>query len=263
MTVFISGDTHGDFGPLKARAKNMSIGFGDTIIVLGDNGLNFHGAIKDNQKKNMLAKKMDCEFFIIRGNHDDRPEDIFIFPGDEINYDDYVYSGIYIPKAHYETYFGNTVIVEDKYPKIKYAIDGLVYDIEGKKALVIGGGYSVDKFYRLVNGWKWVENEMLTEEEMNSIFETFENNHVDIVLSHVAPRAFEPWVKKTFLNQGDLPGWFSIDHSMENWMNKLLWSNNNIIELWYFAHYHANFNCADIGVMLFDKIIPFGEKVKD
>lgn len=35
-----------------------------------------------------------------------------------------------------------------------YEIDGDIFEINGKQCIVIGGAYSVDKFYRLHNGWK-------------------------------------------------------------------------------------------------------------
>lgn len=260
MTVYATGDIHGNVQPIIARIRIAGVGEGDTMILLGDNGLNFHGYEIDNGKKNGLVRKTKCDYFVIRGNHDERPEDVLILPENMVAVTGN-YNGEYIPYAHYETYFGNRVMVEDKYPQIKYAIDGLIYDINGYKTMVIGGGYSVDKFYRLQNNWHWVENEMLSENEMETIWSNFESNHVDIILSHVAPRAFEPWVRKTFADEWNLPTWFSVDHTMENWMDKFLWSRNNEIVLWYFAHYHADFNCGDIGVMLFEEIIPFGERI--
>ena len=45
---------------------------------------------------------------------------------------------------------GGKVWVEEAYPNILFAKDGEIYDIAGMKTIVIGGAYSVDKFYRLV-----------------------------------------------------------------------------------------------------------------
>lgn len=44
---------------------------------------------------------------------------------------------------------GGKVWVEEAYPNILFAKDGEIYDIAGMKTIVIGGAYSVDKFYRL------------------------------------------------------------------------------------------------------------------
>lgn len=46
---------------------------------------------------------------------------------------------------------GGKVWVEEAYPNILFAKDGEIYDIAGMKTIVIGGAYSVDKFYRLSN----------------------------------------------------------------------------------------------------------------
>ena len=42
---------------------------------------------------------------------------------------------------------GGKVWVEEAYPNILFAKDGEIYDIAGMKTIVIGGAYSVDKFY--------------------------------------------------------------------------------------------------------------------
>ena len=54
---------------------------------------------------------------------------------------------------------GGKVWVEEAYPNILFAKDGEIYDIAGMKTIVIGGAYSVDKFYRLSKGYNWFEDE--------------------------------------------------------------------------------------------------------
>ncbi len=49
--------------------------------------------------------------------------------------------------------------VEDAYPSLLFAKDGEIYDFDGKKAIAIGGAYSVDKFYRQKKGYAWYDNE--------------------------------------------------------------------------------------------------------
>ena len=41
------------------------------------------------------------------------------------------------------------VYVEKDYPNLLFAKDGEIYNINGKKTLVIGGAYSVDRDYRI------------------------------------------------------------------------------------------------------------------
>ena len=52
-----------------------------------------------------------------------------------------------------------TVWYEEEFPNILFAQDGEIYTINGKECLVIGGAYSVDKEYRLMNGWSWFKDE--------------------------------------------------------------------------------------------------------
>jgi len=271
MAVYVWGDTHGNF--VKSRdgriagefaqliiwANENELTENDTVIILGDNGLNFHYGWKDLNKKKQLAKYTKCNFFILRGNHDVRPEDYYNRPAAN------AYNGdCPAARAHKEEWFGNTVLVDDQFPTLKFAKDGLIYDIEDKKVLVIGGGYSVDKFYRLENNWPWIRNEMLNDNELEVIYNTYCNNIVDVVLSHVAPVSFESYYRHLFMKDGEITGgWGSIDKSMEIWMNKLLWDETNDIKLWYFGHLHDNMNCGDIGVMVYNKPLLFGERYND
>lgn len=255
MGVYLTGDIHGMPKPLIATIKALGLTEEDTMILLGDAGLNFHKGWKDKNKKKELAKKTKCNYFVVRGNHDDDPQDNFVFVCGHKQY-----GKLHFPRAHWEIYFDNLVLVEDEFPQIKYAVDGLIYTIDGMETLVIGGGYSVDKYYRLENGWHWVWNELLDEGEMEDILETYENNKVDVILSHVAPEMWECYIKHLWMDSdGVKGGWSMIDKSMEKWMNKLLWREKDL-KLWYFGHYHANLNCGPIGVMLYDCVIPFGAK---
>jgi hypothetical protein len=263
MAVYLTGDPHGDFSGIVAWCKRMGLTKDDTVIFLGDHGVNWYQSWKDKKNKEKLAK-CECTFFPIRGNHDWMPEDVIMTPGQvsELRNPN-VYAGEYpIPTGHVEIFWDNFVLVEDKFPNIKFPYDGFIYTIEGKECMVIGGGYSVDKFYRLENGWTWVRNEQLDETAMEEIYQIYLNNKVDYILSHVAPVSYESDIRHLWMSQdGVKGGWMNIDKSMEIWMNKLLWDETNDIEKWYFGHNHANINCVDgIGVMLFECIIPFGEK---
>ena len=44
---------------------------------------------------------------------------------------------------------------EEEYPNMFFAKDGEIYNINNKKTMVIGGAYSVDKYYRLGRGYSW------------------------------------------------------------------------------------------------------------
>ena len=62
------------------------------------------------------------------------------------------------------------------------------------KSIVIGGAYSVDKFYRLAMGYKWFEDEQPSTEVKEYVESQLEklNWNIDLVLSHTAPLRYEP-----------------------------------------------------------------------
>ena len=110
---------------------------------------------------------------------------------------------------------------------------GGIYNIGGYKSLILPGAYSVDKYYRLQNGAKWFENELLTENEMNEIEKKIIGQQFDFILTHTCPISWEP--TDLFLgciNQS------TVDKSMEIWMDrikdKIKW------QVWCFGHFHTD-----------------------
>ena len=66
------------------------------------------------------------------------------------------------------------VWVEEAYPNILFAKDGEIYDIAGMKTIVIGGAYSVDKFYRLSKGYNWFED------EQTSVYKGYKQDKIEM-----------------------------------------------------------------------------------
>ena len=138
------------------------------------------------------------------------------------------------------TIFDNNVMgdvwMEPDYTHIRYLMDGHVYNINGYSVLVIGGAYSVDKYYRLSkkhkDGWcGWFPDEQLTPKEMNTISDAFNGQHFNFVLTHTCPYSWQP--TDLFLNMID-PS--TIDCSMELWMEDF--KNTISWDAWLFGHYH-------------------------
>lgn len=129
--------------------------------------------------------------------------------------------------------------MENNFPYIRYFVDGISYMIDGKKTLVIGGAYSVDKYYRLAKFHKdatwtgWFENEQLSGQERELIQSFVEGESYDIVLTHTCPRSWQP--TDLFLHGIDQT---TVDNSTEDWLdelkNKISWN----IFLW--GHYHKD-----------------------
>lgn len=128
--------------------------------------------------------------------------------------------------------FGEKVFIEDEYPNLIFAKDGEIYNIDGKKILVIGGAYSLDKHYRLLRGYKWFKDEQLTKKEMNAILDKVKGKHFDIVLTHTCSYKYEP--KEVFLRGLDQS---KVDKSMEHFLDEI--EENISYDKWYCGHYHT------------------------
>lgn len=228
--LFITGDTHGDFDFLAGWCRDNETTYEDILIILGDAGINYYGP---TQKKELALKDMikDCPITLlcVRGNHEDRPED-----RPELGLGDV---GI-----------GDEVYLDIRYPNIWYAQDGGEYNIIGKKILTIGGAYSVDKFYRISRGWKWVANEMLNSDERASILDKIYDKEYDIVCTHTCPIDWEP--VDLFLSGIDQN---SVPKDMERFLSDV--KRYITYKKWYFGHYHADREQWDNSRLMFKDII--------
>lgn len=209
--IFITGDIHGNFSDLKKRIIDSNA---KELILLGDTGINWYSGKKDNKFKKDICD-LDCNIYAIRGNHD--------MPPFEVNN---------IQKIYHKE-LQNYVYSEEAYPKIFYLIDGEVYNFDGYKCLVLGGAYSVDKYYRISQGWIWFEHEQIPEEERIRILEAVRGKKFDFILSHTCPITWQPTdLFLSVINQD------TVDHSMENWLEEV--KNNCDYEVWLFGHYHRD-----------------------
>lgn len=223
--ILVIGDLHGDFKPVRELYDRNQELFDDSkektiLICLGDFGANYFFDYRDDNYKAKLGK-YPFEYFVIRGNHEQRPS----FCADR-NPDSW----------HIEKYFDGSVYVENKYPHIKYADDvAAIYNIEGYKTLILPGAYSVDKFRRLAFGWSWFEEEQLSSSEMWDAEELVLLNgcHFDLILSHTCPQIYEP--TDLFLSVVDQS---TIDKSMELFFNKI--EKITDYRVWCWGHYHAD-----------------------
>ena len=207
----VTGDCHRDFFRFKylkyENPKDVN------IIILGDAGVNYTGKYDHELKSNI--QRMKFNFYLVRGNHEMRPEDV---PNMILIYDDKVEGYVYC---------------EPNYPNIRYFQDGGVYYINGRKTLVIGGAYSVDKHYRLATGKHWFENEQLTYQERKEISKTAGGQYFNLILSHTCPERWEP--VELFLSMVDQS---TVDKTMELWLNTI--ADKTAYGLWLFGHYHGN-----------------------
>lgn len=223
---FVTGDTHGD----NLHRINMILASEVTapeetgIIILGDAGFNYYCDRREHHAKEKV-NKLGCKVYCVRGNHEMRPQDV---EGMTIIFDDEVEGSVY---------------VHPDYPNIRYFGDYCSYYIDGNEVLVIGGAYSVDKYWRLENGHKWFHNEQLSEAEMKDCDLIYSGRKFHFVLTHTCPTSFQPVdMFLDFIDQS------LVDTSMEDWMeyfkNKIKW------DYWLFGHYHTD-RCQDEHVEIF------------
>lgn len=252
--MYAIGDIHGDFKAVRDFVqrniqlhKDAANGDENILICLGDFGGNFFFNHRDEGFKNKLSK-YPFTYFVIRGNHEERPS---------------ICMEKFPDKWHTEEYFGNNVYVENDYPYIKYALDvPAVYQINGARTLVIPGAYSIDKFRRIANGWSWFASEQLTNSEMDLGLNLIKEYgyQFDMVLSHTCPIMFEPTdLFLTFVDQS------IVDKTMERYLGQVEFLLN--YKLWLWGHYHADRIYPDTGdgqrIMLFHQVINLDQWLKN
>jgi 3-oxoacid CoA-transferase subunit A len=227
---YITGDIHGDLSRFDDFEKSLNHNIINNLIVLGDSGFLYHDyfsrqAIYMRER----AKGFSFNFYIVRGNHEDRPENV---PALTKLYDSQILGEVYVDEA---------------YPSIRYLLDGAIYNFGGQNCLILGGAYSVDKQYRLMRGWKWFPEEQLANEEMTQIYKNCKDKQFDFILSHTCPYSWRP--THMFLSMIDQE---TVDTSMEEFFEK--YKNEFHFDMWLWGHYHENCVCDKKGVMLYDAI---------
>lgn len=211
----ITGDTHGEFSRFRNYNEEIQKDSHTAVIILGDAGLNYTLDENDNHVKNFLMKKYNFYIYCVRGNHEARPQDV---DGMEIIWDENV-------DGH--------VFYQPKWPHIRYFFDYGIYTINNYKVAIIGGAYSVDKFYRLARGQRWFNNEQLDFIERTNCSNLLNKKTIDFVFSHTCPYDWRP--TDLFLNGIDQS---KVDNTMELWMDQL--KNEFNWSIWLFGHYHAD-----------------------
>lgn len=219
--IYLRGDTHGDFSFLSDFVEQEQSTSRDLMIILGDSGVNYFGkrSNQDHYVKEFISK-MPITLLLIRGNHDRRPTGL---PNIQRMY----------PEGFDPNIYSSPVYIESEYPNILYAEDGGKYYIHGKKYLTIGGAYSPDKELRLIRGWSWFKDEMLSPREMGQILRTIEGEDFDYVLTHTCPIEWQP--TDLFMSGRDQD---TICKDMEEFLTEV--EKNITFKHWWFGHFHAD-----------------------
>ena len=210
--IYYTGDIHGDPIDVVAFAEHYNLTSADVIVILGDVGANYYSNNKDLLCKTELAE-LKPTVFCIHGNHERRPSNLDSYKLKEWN--------------------GGMVWYEDNFPTLLFAKDGEIFNLEGLRHIVIGGAYSVDKYYRLTRGYGWWPDEQPSDEIKAYVEKQIASKEFDIVLSHTCPFKYEP--TETFLPFIDQS---SVDDSTERWLDKIEESID--YKAWFCGHWHID-----------------------
>jgi len=224
---YITGDMHRNFDRLS------KLEYGDTLIILGDVGINVYLDERDEYLKEYL-NSLGIKLFCVRGNHEERPENISTYKKSVM--------------------FNGEVYLEDKYQNLIFAVDGEEYNICNKSVLVMGGAYSIDAEYRIKNNLIWFKDEQLSHDEMVSIYNKVCGKHYDVVLTHTCPYKYEP--KEVFKKKIDQ---FKVDRSMECFFDLIEYSIS--YDKWYCGHFHTD-KCIDNIEFMFKNIKKFNKSME-
>ncbi len=224
--IYITGDTHGEFDRISEFCAKNSTTRGDILIILGDTGINFYLDDFDRRVKRELSS-LPITLFCVHGNHEERP---------------------YMIDAYTEIEWqGGVVYREEEFPNLLFAKDGEIYDLDGKSAVVIGGAYSIDKYYRLSHRLPWFETEQPTDEIKNYVERQLNGVgwRVDYVFTHTAPRQYEPvWRFDPNVDQD------SVDKTTEDWLDTI--EKRLDYGKWYCGHYHVDTQIGLVRLMFTD-----------
>lgn len=230
MKIKITGDTHGEQRRMLdyIDAHKRSPDF-DMLLVCGDFGYIFRGDRGENSFLNYIEKEAGFDIVFVDGNHSNFPK-IYSYPIEKWN--------------------GGLVHTIRK--NIRHLMRGQIYTIGSKTFFTFGGGYSIDKKWRLDyekthNKKIWWEEEFPTQEEIDFAFRNLEEHNweVDYIITHSAPTNILPLVSEFFISnaKADID---IVNSTLEKIRQKTTFDH------WYFGHYHGNKEVDDKFTILYE-----------
>ena len=230
MRIKMTGDTHGEQRRMLdyIDAHKRSPDF-DMLLVCGDFGYIFRGDRGENSFLNYIEKEAGFDIVFVDGNHENFSK-IYSYPLEKWN--------------------GGLVHTIRK--NIRHLMRGQIYTIGSKTFFTFGGGYSIDKKWRLDyekthNKKIWWEEEFPTQEEIDFAFRNLEEHNweVDYIITHSAPTNILPLVSEFFISnaKADID---IVNSTLEKIRQKTTFDH------WYFGHYHGNKEIDDKFTILYE-----------
>lgn len=216
MSIYITADTHGEVIKIINALDEGIITPDDILVILGDAGFNLRGIMNGDRTLKSVIKRKKLTLFCIHGNHEMRPETL--------------------PFYKTQTWHGGTVYIEEEYPNILFAKDGEIFDLDGRKTIVIGGAYSADKNSNSIEKRKpYFPDEQPSDETKAFVESVLEKEgwKIDQVMTHTCPYKYIP--KEAFLPGIDQD---SVDHSTEEWLDSI--EDKLTYNRWLCGHWHID-----------------------
>lgn len=229
MILKITGDTHGEtlrlYDYMELYEKTHSF---DKLLICGDFGYLWEDNVGTKRFLDEIENKCPFDILFVDGNHE--------------NFD--MINGFPVEKW----YGGNVHKIRNN---IIHLMRGEIYEINGKKIFAFGGGYSIDKQWRLNNEkWtgrkSWWEQEFPTYQEIENALSNLSKSDwkVDYIFTHSAPTNVLPLVSEFFISslkqQVDI-----VNETLEEIMEKTEFKH------WYFGHYHGEKSIDDKFTILY------------
>lgn len=246
MSIFMTGDTHGDFSRLRPAAFREQGGLtkDDYLIICGDFGGVWDGSEIEQQWLDWLEDRSFTTLFV-SGNHE--------------NYD---------LLRSYPTSVWHGGLVQPIRPSVLHLMRGQLYEICGKKIFTMGGASSHDirdcilepddpnyerklrqlnaagALYR-INHRSWWKEELPSEDEYRTAREALDKAgwDVDYIITHCSPSS----IQDTFSG-----GLFRRD-ALTDFLDEV--REHCRFQYWFFGHYHENMVVEKKFVMLYKQII--------
>ena len=221
MSLYITGDTHGDYDITKLTSRSFpdTLTKNDYVLICGDCAAVWDKGFGDRYIQKWFDNKSWTTLYV-DGNHENH-DALRELPLEEWN-------GGLVHKV------SDSVIHLER---------GQLFNIDGHTLFTMGGATSIDKQWR-VEGKSWWKSELPTAEEIKQAENKLQeyNNKIDYIITHCASnRMIEHMVRH---KESDiLTDWFeSIEDKVD-------------FKHWYFGHYHIDKEIDDKHTALYNKVI--------
>ena len=242
MTIYITGDIHGELGIHRLNSRNWPVGRtltkSDYVIILGDFGLVYNWKGESPEERYWLdwLERKPWTTLFIDGNHE--------------NFD-----RLFSDEFDVRPWMGGQArFIRES---VIHLIRGEIYEIDGLSFLAFGGANSVDKGDR-TPGESWWPQEDPDFEERGYCFDNLaaHGNKVDVVLTHDCPEgALRTWPLASYRFKSD---------DVSNWLQSSV-ADAVKFRRWFYGHYHIDEPDARPCTPLFNEIVelefdaPMGE----